>query len=245
MRVKSGIRRSPVAGLGLRGLSIVELLVGIAIGLFVVAGATLVATGQLSDNRKLMQETQLQQDLRAAADLVARELRRSGFWGNAATVVNPTGMAAPAASPYRFPASSAGAGGRTEVLYSFSSVDAGHPENNAEDAAEQYGFAHDSSAGSIQMYVGASGWQDLTDVAVMKVTKFEVQIPAIPLLGVEVPCPKYCDATGDTACWPRLTVREATISIAAESRYDPDVKRTIETKVQLRNGTTMTGACPA
>ena len=34
------------------GLSIVELMVGLALGLFVVAGATVVATTQLGDNRR-------------------------------------------------------------------------------------------------------------------------------------------------------------------------------------------------
>ena len=59
-----------------RGLSIVELLVGIAVGLFVLAGATLLVSSQLSDNRQLMLETQVQQDLRASADLIARPTPR-------------------------------------------------------------------------------------------------------------------------------------------------------------------------
>ena len=64
------------------GLSLVELMVGVAVGLFVVAGATLVVSNQLGDNRRLMLETQIQQDLRAAADLIARDLRRSGYWAS-------------------------------------------------------------------------------------------------------------------------------------------------------------------
>ena len=61
------------------GLSIVELMVGVAIGLIIVAAAaTLVAT-QLTENRRLMLETQVQQDLRATADIIARELRRAGY----------------------------------------------------------------------------------------------------------------------------------------------------------------------
>ena len=89
MSVMARSGRPAMMRLRSRGLSIVEMLVGIAIGLFVVAGATLVATGQLADNRLLMLETQLQQDLRATADLVARELRRGGLWGNAADSVWP------------------------------------------------------------------------------------------------------------------------------------------------------------
>jgi type IV pilus assembly protein PilW len=39
---------------GQRGLSIVELMVGVAIGLFVVAGAAMLLSTQLSDNRQLL-----------------------------------------------------------------------------------------------------------------------------------------------------------------------------------------------
>lgn len=61
-----------------RGLSLVELLVGISVGLFVLAGATLLLSTQLGDNRRLLLETQLQQDLRATMDIITRELRRAG-----------------------------------------------------------------------------------------------------------------------------------------------------------------------
>ena len=66
-----------------RGLSIVELMVGMAIGLFVVAAASMLVVTQLSDNRRLTLETQVQQDLRATADIITRELRRAGHWGKA------------------------------------------------------------------------------------------------------------------------------------------------------------------
>ena len=66
-----------------RGTSIVELLIGIAIGLFIAAGATLLLTSQIGDTRRLLLEAQVQQDLRAAADLMSRDLRRAGYWGNA------------------------------------------------------------------------------------------------------------------------------------------------------------------
>src|SRR4051812_42106673 len=81
------------------GLSLVELMVGVAVGLFVVAGATMAVANQLGDNRRLMLETQIQQDLRAAADLIARDIRRAGYWGRAESGIwSPA--AAPVANPY-------------------------------------------------------------------------------------------------------------------------------------------------
>ena len=55
------------------------MMVGIAIGLFIVAGAVALVATQLGENRRMLLETQVQQDLRAAADIITRELRRGGY----------------------------------------------------------------------------------------------------------------------------------------------------------------------
>jgi uncharacterized protein YneF (UPF0154 family) len=85
-------------------MSIVELMVGVAIGLLIVAAATLMMSGQLSENRRLLVEAQLQQDLRAAADIMTREIRRTGamiephslqtVWFDGATLVQHNDIAA-------------------------------------------------------------------------------------------------------------------------------------------------------
>ena len=62
-----------------RGISIVELMVGITISLFILAGASLVLTTQLDSNRRLLLEAQVQQDLRTTADMISRDVRRAGY----------------------------------------------------------------------------------------------------------------------------------------------------------------------
>ena len=84
-----------------RGLSIVELLVGVAVGLFIVAGSTKLFVDYLSNNRGLLLETRINQDLRAAADLVARDLRRASYWRNAEAGLSST-LGVPAVdNPYK------------------------------------------------------------------------------------------------------------------------------------------------
>ena len=61
-----------------RGLSLVELMVGSALGLLVVAAALLAFTHHLRESRSLLLETRLMQDLRTATELVAHNLRRAG-----------------------------------------------------------------------------------------------------------------------------------------------------------------------
>ena len=70
-----------------RGLSMVELLVGAAIGLVIVAAAGSVVAAHRVAARHLQLEARLMQELRAAAELIARDLRRAGHWAAAASGV--------------------------------------------------------------------------------------------------------------------------------------------------------------
>lgn len=63
----------------MRGLGIVEMLVGLALGLFVIVGALIMFSNFTNDSRLLVQDTRVQQDLRATADLITRDLRRAGY----------------------------------------------------------------------------------------------------------------------------------------------------------------------
>jgi type II secretory pathway component PulJ len=207
-----------------RGLSIVELMVGITIGLIVVAAATVVVTNQVVDNRRLLLETQLQQDLRASADIITRELRRSGALLQEAalyTVWHPglTGdvFANPRATPLT-PAS----GTSTETTFSYHAAVGvlGTP----------YGYR--LTGGVIQTRLQAGGWQDLTDGRAMEITAFNVT--RLPDTSLRVPCPKPCaDATA--SCWPTVNVRNLVVSIAARSRTAPEIDRSIRTQVRVRN----------
>ena len=232
---------SPKRGLGRRsdkGLSIVELLVGIAIGLFVLAGATLLVTGQLGDNRRLLLETQVQQDLRSAADLIARDVRRAAFWGSAASAVWGPSASAPL-NPYPSISQASGAGGRPELLYAWSSAEGNVAENDALDAIEQFGFALNSTTGAIEMKLGGAGWQALTDSNVLRVTAFSV-LPTTE--SVPLPCAKSCPV-GVATCPPQQLVRKLVIELVGQAVHDSRVKRSVRAEIRLRNDG-LSGACP-
>lgn len=61
-----------------RGLTLVELMVGMAIGLLITAIALLAMSQHLRENHRLLVETRLTQDLQAVMDLVSRDIRRAG-----------------------------------------------------------------------------------------------------------------------------------------------------------------------
>jgi Tfp pilus assembly protein PilW len=224
-----------------RGLSIVELMVGVAVGLFVVAAASMLVATQLGDNRRLTLETQVQQDLRAAGDIITRELRRTGHWAKARDGVGqPLNVNAYRAvskdgtPPTAFTDGEAS----TSVLISYSRSGSEADENNAVDSAEQLGFRLVS--GVIQTRLGDAGWQALTDSDTLNVTAFTLTMNEQPVL---LECLKPCSGGGN-ACWPRLVVRDITLDIAGQAAHDSSVQRSLRSNVRLRNDLVDAGSCP-
>lgn len=214
-----------------RGLSLVELMVGVAIGLFVVAGATMLVSNQLGDNRRLLLETQIQQDLRAASDIIVRDLRRSGYWGAAQTGVWHAGAVAVSTNPYTALSAASGVP-VSEVTFDYSRG----VENDAVDATDQAGFKLEG--GAIKMRVGGN-WQPLTDDRTLRVTTFRVTLQDQP---VTLSCLLDCGG-GAVNCPPTQSLRELRVEIAGEARNDASVRRSVRSNVRLRNDI-ITGACP-
>lgn len=202
-------------------MSLVELMVGIAVGLFVVAAATTLMANQLSDNRKLLVETQIQQDLRASMDIVTRQLRRAGALDvlQAEAGLANTNGAGGAKSAFTLVAPDAAPS--SEVGFRF--------YRNAGDAGP-YGFKLE--ANGLKTLVTGGGWHELTDGNVMKVTAFTVT--PLVVASSRLPCPKLC-ADGTAACWPQLVVRDLSVTITAEAKNDATVQRSMTSRVRLRN----------
>lgn len=214
----STVRRSRRRRASERGLSIVELLVGIAVGLIIVAGAVLVVSAQLGSNRLLLLETQLQQDLRATSDVITRELRRTGHWDVAENGVwfNDTGVVIK--NPYA--ALTPASGATSDVAFSY--------RRRLGDTGP---FGFKLEGGVIKSRIGGA-WQDLTDAQLMRVTGFTVTLSTPQ--SVVLPCPRLC-ADGTQNCWPTLEMRTATVAIAVESKADSAVTRSLTSSARLRN----------
>jgi type IV pilus assembly protein PilW len=224
-----------------RGLSIVEMLVGIAVGMFVLAGATLLTSSQLADNRFLLLETQIQQDLRATADIVTRELRRSGYWNNAttSTVWSPLGASAPS-NGYQTFSLRGNPGAVHDVTFAYSKRAGPSPLVNAPTNAELFGYRLNAVNKTIEARMGAAGWQTLTDPTVLVITQFDIT-PVEDV--IVVPCASACPG-GGTACWPQQSMVNVTVEISGQAAHDPNVKRSVQSGVRIRNDR-ITGVCPS
>lgn len=73
------------------GFSLVELLVSLATGLFLLAGVMGIFSATLSSQGSSLKATRLNQELRSALDLISRDLRRAGYWHMAVDAASPLG----------------------------------------------------------------------------------------------------------------------------------------------------------
>jgi type IV pilus assembly protein PilW len=229
-----------------RGLSIVELMVGVAVGMILVAGAASLFVTHVGGSRDLVREMRVNQDLRAAADVIVRDLRRAGYWGNAVNgVLNNAMGSATAPNPYSGLSGTYGTSS-SEIFYNFSRD---VTENDTVDAGEQFGFR--LSGGVVQMKTDASTWQDVTDAGIVTVTK--LQITDTPTqLAMGGMCSQGCNTTPPTpptaptaACPnpPAITLHRFDILIEGQAANDARIKRTLRESVRLRNNP-YSGQCP-
>lgn len=68
------------------GLSLIELMVGIAVGLVVLASMTVLLVNNVKASKEAVQSARLNQQLRAALDLIASDVRRANYGSTANTI---------------------------------------------------------------------------------------------------------------------------------------------------------------
>ena len=217
---------------GIRGLSVVEVLIGVAIGLIIIAGVLRLFVTNMVNSRQMLVEARVMQDMRAAADLIARDLRRASYWGSAIDGTTILGAgASPVRNPYRTITPN-DLGGQN-ILYTFSR-DA--TENNVIDNNEQFGFQLNN--GAVEMRTASGQWQVVTDPGVMTVNALTVT-PSV----VNVNVSSSCVVTCTTNC-PVVTLRHYNLVLRATAVANANVVRQINMRVRARNDE-LTGQCPA
>jgi len=231
-----------IGGREQRGLSLVELMVGIAVGLLVVAAASMLTATQLSDNRRMMLEIQVQQDLRAALDTMTRDVRRSGARNKAYNYVwteeTPGILSGVEATTVH-----AASPGDIEYRYERKGV-----LSNAVSGFRLRSGRLDFTSPNL------SGWSELTDRKALTITEFAVAAspreeptPPAPSTEQRIPCPKLCSPGNDTSCWPEIRVRQFSMSVTAAATSDAAVRRSLQTRVRPWNDELVqagTSICP-
>lgn len=218
-----------------RGIGLVELMVGITVGLIVAAGAALVATRQITEHRRLMLEVQMQQDLRVAADLLQQDLRRAGYRGLPANGVwEPERGAIPAkpaaSSPYTALTQTPGG---NDLFYRYARYTPGTTAMNTSNGLasnEQFGIRLKDKTLSLQLGLvnGQPNWQPITDPDAVLIESF------VPVINTQqISLADVCNCPAGGPC-PTLTVRRVDFTIQAVSKSDPNVRRTLQVSEKIR-----------
>ncbi len=218
-----------------RGMSLVELMVGVTIGLFIVAAATLLVGNQLTDNRRLLLETQLQQDMRAAMDIMTRQVRRSGTRRINESESLVAGVSNSKAGEFdpEYTGVELGAG-QDKITFDYYLNPSNDTRLSPGSPLKNWGFQLADGRISSNLAGGNDddAWQELTDRGAVKVTR--LQFVEGNTASEVVACPKLC-TDGTTACWPRSLVRTYTITLEAEAASDPLVRRRMQSVARVRN----------
>jgi type IV pilus assembly protein PilW len=214
------------AGRSQTGATLIELLVGLALSMMVTSSMVVLMSNSLGSATRIIQMTQLTDDMRNAMSMVSRDIRRANYSAN---------------SMYCYSNSDCGVDGsanQTAAVIQANCVIFNLDRNQDGDATtdDAGGFRRvlDNGVGVIEMWVGdssaacndASGgdWIPLTDPDLVNFTAFDFTLNDIT--------GSVVDENGAT-----LTqhTREISMVIAAELVIDPTVTRRIEDSIKVRN----------
>lgn len=231
------------------GFSLVELLIGTAIGLWVMLGAIQLIGHHFASYRAQVRELRINQELRAAVDVIARDLRRAGHWNHALTAFPPAANTQAPDNPFL----KVGLDGDTPS----STIEYGY--DRAEPTpASAFGFRRRQApdgTGYLQMKNAAGGWQPLTDPAVVNVTQLSVS-PVLHTVELWATCQCRFRATRSIDCEdgvlqdnderPRLLIRQFDVRIAGSAVGDPGLSRAVSENITLGNSVlSHPNGCPA
>lgn len=198
-----------------RGISLIETLIAMALGLLVLAGVLQLTNQLVEGNTATLKVVRLEQDTRTVLDIIVQDLRRAGQFPEAARDLGDANrflQDQPAPPLIDGEPLQAGKSGRT-IAYAY---------READGKLVQARFALDAKAGSVQMHTGtASAPETITDPAFMVVTALSF-----------VPTLASSQAGALQADQMLVEVR-----ISTRLKSDPSVTRELRDRVVLRNTT--------
>lgn len=205
-------------------------MVSLTLGLVLLAGVTTVFSTSVRGNADAVRISHVTQDLRAIMDVTTRELRRAGYWGNAAAGGN---------NPFSAIAVN---GGGNCILYSWDENNNGNVDNN-----ERRGFRlnggtvewRKSNAGGAPNCNAPNGWTAISDPAAVNVTGLNfvlsnlcTNVSTTPRSNCTVGAPDYqAPGGGDIT----VIVSQVGVTLTASAVQDAQVAMTLTENVRVRN----------
>lgn len=221
-----------------KGLSIIEMMVGVAIALIVLAGAAALYLNTTRGGLASQRQVRLTQEVRAVMDIMIQDIRRSGYWASAINLgTNPFMVRTGANQTDLYVNNNC-------ILYAYDATFITGNTAGSVDSRDFFGFRRNGAA--MQMLpvnsglentataaagCGALTWNDITDSAAVTITGMtsSVDYKCLSLAGTETTGTTPCTTSAD------IETRQVNLSITAQHADDATITITIADSVLLPN----------
>lgn len=208
-----------------RGLTLIELMIGMVIGLLVVGIATQMYISTLGITKQTTAMTRLNQELRSTIDLISSDIKRAGYYSNAVAASNPYASIVSGGLPVKVFAYDGGTDNCVVLGY----------DNNI--AAEHiYGYRFSPGSGEVEMltvssyasgsqadcsssaFIVTGGWDVLTDSRTVSISDLSFSLSPSP-----------------AASWAESSSKVIDVTLSGTAVADPKVTKVLRESVRVRN----------
>jgi prepilin peptidase dependent protein B len=210
-----------------RGVSLIELLIGIMIGAFLITGVAIFYSNNSQINNQLISTVRLEYEMQTAMKLMKDDIRRAGFNSAAAafvatSTVNP--FMVTGTTDIRAPNANC-------ILFSYDlNLDGTVPALNTATSDDRFGYRLDNQVIQVrpttdaEFSCTAANWEELTNPDILQITDLTF------VLAEDVEPLEPSNPGGES-----ITVRNVTINMTGQLTHYNTVQRTISSTVRVRN----------
>lgn len=201
-----------------KGLTIVELLVGLAVGVLVIGGAITMYTGSIRSSTETLRASKLNQEVAALMNVITNDVRRAGYWEFAGPVDfednpfnQPNATALVVIDDMTNDAVQAARGQGTCLVYAYDATYQAGNTPNAIDSTDLFGFRLNGTVVQMResgVVDGAScvggtcnscqngTWRNVTDPNLIEITDLSFDLSASECINSSEPNGEDDDADG-------------------------------------------------
>lgn len=226
---------NPIANNG--GFTLIELMIGAAVSLVVMAGVANVFVSTVKSSSETLKASKLNQDLQAIMNIMTDDIRRTGYWNSLASGAAPINQFTDTENLYL---------NNTEdcILYSYDNDTDGAIPAQPINSNERYGFKLDE--GNIKMRRSGHNMTDCEDGYWNRLNDERTEEITALTFSPDFKCINKDDHTtvttacsspppGTTSGETLVEVRHIKISMTGTLKGDNTVTKNIESSVRIRN----------
>jgi len=210
------------------GFSLIELMVAMMIGILALGALLTVFASTISTNKTILENIHLHQELRIIIDIMARDIRRTGYWAQAENLPintpNPFGIVELT---------------DTCIRYSYDIDEDGQVNSNK----DIFGFRLNNKTIEVSINgrtCNQTRWEDLTDLNTLIIKHTETQKAKTPIFQLSTECLNLSQ-TGNETCTEAtpgdLLIKSSTllINLTGVLKKDPDTEFSLASSITLPN----------